>query len=287
MEILIRIDWISCTDKKPLENKSSYHPSLQDGIWEECSGKNGYNIGQKHATGTRQYINYNRLDMGQHVVYSSKSLDRIKAMKNISGTDVLIHHINEGHNIARLDLAIDFLGYGAKVENFIFAFQNGYAITKLRKASVIQSLTDNGETLYIGSMKKRKNLVRIYNKGAEQGTDNDWTRVELQIMGKKATSTAMTIATSEDIKTTILGIIRSVIDFPTVSVWKSLTSDIQKIKMSSIPKTQGDTEKWIMTQVLPALARTIVLNADFWVHFKLALVDQLPLEMRKEMQETE
>lgn len=269
MEIMIRIDWISITDKKPEKIKSSAHPSLQDRHWIECPGKNGYNVGQKHATGVREYVNYNRDDMGKHIVYSSKALDRIKDSMNISASDILIHHINEGHNVARLDLAVDFIGYGVVVEDFIFAFKNGYAKTKLRKASVIESLTDSGQTLYIGSMKKRKNLVRIYNKGCQTGTHDDWVRVELQIMGKKATSTALEIATSEHIKESIIAIIKGVANFPTVSAWNSLVTDINEIKMSTIPKEQGDTEKWLMKQVAPAMARTLVLNIDFWIQFKM------------------
>ena len=46
--------------------------------------------------------------------------------------------------------------------------------------------------------------------------------------------------------------------------------------MTAIPKTQGDTEKWLMKQVVPALARTIVLNLEFWIQFQLALKDELP-----------
>lgn len=275
MEILIRIDWISVTDKKPSEFKGSSHPSLQDANWEECNGKNGYNIGQKHVTGVREYKNYSRNDMGCHIVYSSKALDRIKNMRNIGGTDVLLHHIKSGHNIARLDLAIDFVGYGLAVDDFVFAFNNGFVKTKLRKASVIQSLTGGGSTLYIGSMKKRKNLVRVYDKGAEQGISANWVRVELQVMGKKATSTGKTIAMSENIKETIIGLILGVIDFPTISAWKQLTEDTSEIKMSTIPKEQGDTERWIMKQVVPAMRRTIVLNADFWVQFQMAVMADL------------
>lgn len=278
MEILIRIDWISVTNKKPMLTQASAHPSLLDANWQECAGKNGYNVGQKHITGVREYVNYNRSDMGRHTVYSSKSLDRIKEMKNISGTDVLIHHLNEGHSVARLDLAIDFIGYDSTVGHYVDAFKNNEVDTKLRTASIVRSLTNEGETLYLGSMKRRKNLIRVYNKGAEQGLDINWVRVELQIMGKKATSTGITISKSEDIKETIIGVIKGVADFKTVSAWNQLTNLTSSVRMSTMPKTQGDTEKWLMKQVIPALGRTIVLNIDFWIQFKFAL----DVEMEKE-----
>lgn len=273
MEISIRIDWISVTDKEQNIEKVSAHPSIFDGNWIECAGKNGYNVGAKHVTGVREYRNYSRIDMGTHIVYSSKALDRINEMNNISASDILIHHIRSGHHIARLDLAIDFIGYGVPVGQYIDAFKNGEVKTRLRNASIIKSLTTEATTLYLGSMKKRKNLVRVYNKGAEMGIDLDWIRVELQIMGKKATSTGVEIAHSEDIERTIIGVVKGVVDFGTISSWNALTNDIGKIKMSTIPKTQGDTEAWLMNQVLPALVRTCVLNLGFWVQFKMAFRD--------------
>lgn len=287
MEILVRLDWISITDKMPDENKVSAHPSLQGNDWIECAGKNGYNVGEKHATGVRSYINYTRKDMGRHTVYSSKALDRIMETKNISGTDILIHHINEGHSIARLDLAIDFIGHDLLVADFEDAWQRGLVKTKLRKASIIKSLSGDGDTLYIGSMKKRKNLIRVYDKGAESGTNTNWIRVELQIMGKKATSTALAMSKSEDITTRILEIIKGVVDFPTIAVWNLLMKDQLQAQMASIPKNQGDTERWLMSQVVPALARTIILDFEFWVQFKMAInekcqamktVDDIPFD---------
>ena len=274
MEILIRIDWISVTDKNPNWRKTSVHPSI-DGKWTDDSPRLGYTLAQKHETGVVAYKNFERPDMGRHVIYSSKTLDRIQEMYKIGGTDILIHHIKSGHNVARLDLAVDFRGYGAHVSDFVTAFKTGNVKTKLRTATIVTSLTQHrkfsGDTLYIGSMKKRKNLVRVYDKAAEQGKMGDWVRVELQIMSKKATSTAKMLTESENIKSDIIAIIRGVADFPTVECWRQLTVDIDSIKMETIPKTIGDTERWLLKQVVPALSRTIILNVDFWIKFKLAL----------------
>jgi len=278
--ISILIDWISVTDTSGTLLSMNSDRILNSGAWVECKGKNGYTLGQKHSTGTREYINLDRPDMGVHIVYSGKSLARIKETMNITAEQVLIHHIKEGHSVARLDLAIDFKGYGTPVGEYIQAFQNGEVRTKLRKATIVKSLVGDGETLYIGSMKKRKNLIRVYDKGAELGTGEDWVRVELQIMGRKATSIGADIAESERIKETILGVIKSVVDFYTLDVWNQLTSDIDKVEMVSIPKEHGDTEKWLIKQVAPALAKVIVLNWEFWIQFKMVLEEHMP-EVRK------
>ena len=274
--ITILIDWISATDLNPKYDKSSSHSALHDGNWSEAKGKNGYNLAQKHITGLVEYQNLKREDMGKHIVISGKTLQKIKDNYMLTEIDLLQYHISEGHSITRLDCAIDFKGYGLTVEEFVRAFESGNVTTKLRTATVIHSLTGAGDTLYIGSMKKRKNLVRVYDKAKELGVDGDWIRVELQIMGKKATTTGKLITRTENLESDILGIIKSVCDFKTVAVWDLLMNDQLQVKMQSEPKKLGDTEKWLIKQVIPALSRTIVLNVGFWAQFTMALQAELP-----------
>lgn len=284
MAILIHIDWISVTDKHPDPHLSSAHSILSDNGWKKTNAKNGYTLGQKHVTTVTEYKNLDRPDMGNHVIYSSKSLDRMLHMYDISGCELLQHHISEGHNVARLDLAIDFKGFGVTVGDFVDCFNRGAVKTKLRTATVISSLTGGGDTFYLGSMKKRKNLVRVYDKGKEQGTGDDWVRVELQIMGKKATSTGKIVSSSDDIESEIIGIIKGVVDFQGVSVWDLLTHDQLQVSMESESKKQGDTERWLMTQVIPALGRTVVLNIDFWIQFQIALLKKVGKEKWSEIE---
>jgi len=282
--ITILIDWISTTNKKRETLSNSTHTALLDGLWVECKGKNGYTLGQKHATGVRVYKNNDRPDMGQHTVYSGKTLSKIESDYKMRPIELLQYHMSEGHTVARLDLAIDFKGYETDVQDFVDALNNGNAVTRLRSATVVNSLTGGGQTLYIGSMKKRKNLIRIYDKGAENGTGADWVRVELQIMGKKATSTARDISDCDDFEGTVLSVIKSIVNFPTVTVWKKLMSDQLEYSMKPVSKQIGDTEKWIMKQVLPALARTIVLDIDFWVQFKYSLQMEIAPEIRDKVE---
>jgi hypothetical protein len=53
------------------------------------------------------------------------------------------------------------------------------------------------------------------------------------------------------------------------------------VKMVSIPKSLGDTEKWLIESVIPSLSRSITLDWGFWIQFQLALIDELPDEVAR------
>lgn len=276
-EIQLTIDWISATSHVQTETKEyTAHPALHDWEnWQEVAGANGYTVGGKHQSGAKVYVNYQRRDMGKHIIYSGKVLQRINKMYDVDSFEILKHHIDSGHNITRIDVAVDFVGYGVKVQDFQNAFMQGHVITRLRSASMIRSLTDNGHTFYLGSRKKRKKLVRVYDKASEQGIDGDWIRVELQLMGRPATELAMRAIRDKSITSVLIGAIIGVADFHTIPVWDLMKHDQLAIKLGSISNDKGNTQKWLLEQCLPALAKEIAIDVKFWAQFTLHLNDLL------------
>lgn len=267
------IDWISATSHKmPRQFHYVAHPALKDyDDWKVCNGANGYTHGTKHHTGVKLYINYERPDMGRHIIYSGKTIQRIREMYDVSAFDILAHHIANGHNVARIDLAIDFIETGVTVEDFKQAFEQGHITTRLRSANIVKSLTDKGYTLYIGSQVRRKKLVKIYDKGAETGTGLDWIRVEVQLMGKPATQVSKQIVTDRDVADVMLRSIKDVLDCPTIRVWNEVFSRKEPIKLQSESDIAGNTREWLDKQVFPALRREISLDAEWWIQYKLGL----------------
>lgn len=277
MAIQLIIDWISVTSHNvyPLQSYAT-HPVLHDWEnWKLCSGKNGYNEGCKHESGVSVYKNSQRPDMGYHMIYSGKTLGRIKKMYDVDAIEILAHHIDSGHNITRIDVAIDFLNTGVNVQHFVNAWDNGLVETRLRSASIVKSLTDDGYTFYVGSRKKRKKLVRIYNKGIESGTGLDWVRVELQLMGKPATQLSILMVRDPSIQNAILQAVKDVIHFPSVMVWRDAFSDTQRLKLVSESDRCGDTRKWLEKQVHPCLKREITLDVEWWIQFKMSLESKI------------
>lgn len=273
METRLTIDWISSTSHN-VKDKMQYTsiPALHDWEnWEIVNGVNGYTTGAKHESGAKIYENLQRQDMGKHIIYSGKTLQRINAMYNVNSIEVLNHHIESGHNITRIDIALDFINYELNVSDFQWAFMQGKVATRLRKASVIQSLTDTGHTLYIGSRKKRKKLVRVYDKGAEMGWDYPCIRVEVQLMGKPATTVAIEAVRSGKLAQTLLGAMKNVVDFKTIPAWSNAMEQGVRVDVGTESDKLGDTLAWLEGSVRSSLIKHALLDLEWWVQYKLDL----------------
>lgn len=277
MNTKLLIDWISATNHRS-ETHLQYtaHPAIHDWEhWKMTNGANGYTIGAKHDTGAKVYVNMERADMGRHVIYSGKTLERINTMYDINSMDVLKYHVDAGHNIARLDIAIDFLGTDITVDDFQNAFIRGESITKLRKASVIKSLTDRGHTFYIGSRKKRKKLIRIYDKSAEQNWDFPCIRVELQLMGKPATKVSIDAVRGKTLKSVLLGAVKDVIHFPLIQPWVRVMENAEEINIGTQFESDGDTLNWLNNAVRKSIIKYALLDMQWWTQYKLDIDTQV------------
>lgn len=269
------IDWISATRKKTLEQYQmgyTAHPSLHDWEnWEDDIAKLGYTSGSRHATGVRVYANDKRQDMGYHIVYSGEALRRVEDYAQILPHEILLYHVTQQHSIARLDIAIDFINTGLRVQDFINCYKRGDVQTRIKTVNVTQSLSSEGATLYIGSMKKRKKLIRIYNKAAEQNLSGDWTRLEAQIMGKPATKISKELCEGDDFKSVAIGAIKAIADYNGIPQWDEISRNVDVIDIGSISSEKGDTRKWLIDQCVPALAKELGLDSGFLDEFNEAL----------------
>lgn len=279
---LLSIDWISCTRKKQTHRPTyTAHPSLHDWEnWAECSALHGYTSGGKHTTGVRVFHSDKRVDMGYHIQYSGSALRRVEEYNGTTAMDVLDHHVDEKHHFSRLDIALDMINTGVVVDYFENAFLQQKAITRIKTAAKTQSLTHEGHTFYIGSQKRKKKLVRVYDKAAEQGLKGDWVRVETQIMGIPATVAAKTIHDSQSKQTAMAGVMKDICDFPTIVQWSEVMENIQAVEIGSISSEKGDTRKWLIEQCVPALAKELTLDSSFWGEFCDALKNHMPMDQK-------
>lgn len=238
-------------------------------MWNHAEGRLGYEIGAKHTIGVVALTSLKRQDMGIHTIYSGKSLGRLEEMYGDNGIDVLKYHVGVGHNIARLDVALDFVNHGISVETFVQSWYANNCKTTLKSANIVKSLDSDDYTLYIGSQKRRKKLVRVYNKAAELGISGNWVRVEAQIMGKPATTAGIELSHSSDTRKAMLSVLRGIVDFTDVKVWNKVFEDVESVKVGSQSTQKGDTRDWLINQVIPSLAKEIVLDSAFWVQFNM------------------
>jgi hypothetical protein len=268
-QIMLDIDYASIT-KKHESPTGSVHPDLMDWEnWAEASGKNHYSTGARHVTGVQTFTHETRRDMGINTVYSGGALRKIKKEYSIPSIDIVKHHSDAGHNFTRLDLCIDFIDTGVKVDEFRQAFLNGECFTALKEGQIFKSDTGPGETYYIGSLKARKKLVRIYDKGAERNMDADvdWIRVEYEIHQAPAVAAAAKLSASHDLRSTILSICAGIADFPTITIFKDLMEGIVPVKIGSISSEKGKTREWLLDPVVKSLGREIIKEPVFLNEF--------------------
>lgn len=264
----LSIDWISVTSKRDVFDGYTAHPSLHDWEnWDYCTGVNGYTSGSKHATGVRTYSNENREDMGKHTVYSGSALKRVEEYSGCDPYEILRYHDGVRDNFSRVDFAVDFINKNVSVKDFEDELMAGRVSTRIKTVTKTESLSGDGYTLYLGSMKSKKKLVRVYNKASEQGMSGDWVRVETQIMGKPATEAVRLLCGASDVGGTFVGICNDVADWSSVGVWEELSENAKDAHIGSVSSEKGDTRQWLVNQCIPALAREVMLDSGFWVKF--------------------
>jgi hypothetical protein len=258
------IDWISVT------HKGLGSAPMPDSLPKESvssTGHNGYTSAKKYLTGVVEMLNPQRPDMGIHVIYSGKVLDTIQARYGVTRDEILRFHTTLAGRIARIDFAIDIRGYNLNLNTLWEQLEQGQAITKSSHTRT-QSGYDKGDTVYVGSRKTRKKLLRAYDKAKETGDFvSDYKRVELECRQDVARNATALYQDNNYQTDTILAMVRSFCDFPLCDIWSSiLTVNAEKIPVGD--KSIGNTEKWLLEQVAPAFARALVSNPDFYEVFK-------------------
>lgn len=272
--IIAGIDWLSVTDTI---GTTPTHYSIE-GIdnWKQINGRLGYDKGLKHVTGVTRLSSSTRRDMGVHSIYTGKAMKRIEKDMKVTPMELLKHHLANHDNVARIDFSLDFINCGIVVNDFVDAWYAGNVITRAKSATYVKSITHAGSTFYVGSQKKRKKLLRVYDKGAEQGmSDVDWLRVELQIMGKPATTAGKGLVSSVDKPTYIAQAIAGYADFRTILPFQRAKNGDETIEIGSISSNKGDTRDWLENSVIPSLAREIVADSEYWVQFCLKLDSEI------------
>lgn len=258
METSAHIDWISVTHKK----HGNYLPEGIPTTHKATNGHNGYTQAREYTSGVLEMLNPERYDMGIHFIYSGKVLDNLERNHGITRDDILRIHTTTQGRLSRIDFAVDIIDSGFSIDTVWDMLENE-CVDTLASHSRIQKGKDRGYTVTVGSTKKRKKLVRIYDKAKEQ---KDWTqdfkRVELSLYGKSAVNGAKLYQDDNYSTDIVTGMIRKFCDFPEYPLWTEIFSGTPtKIPVGT--HLEGQTETWLKTSVAPALARVLTDNPEF------------------------
>ena len=280
MQVSTCIDWISATIMAhgyEIGNRTGLIRFIQHSLpkplaemnWTTTKAYNGYNIGMRSETGVLVFGHNERMDMGIHVIMNGST---IRANSDY-GYDIfewleyiLIHDIR----IGRIDYAVDAINSFIEITDLANDIENNRHTSKARSAEYRDDKIRGGKTQYVGSTKNRTKLFRAYEKDVQMNQDIDWKRFEIELHGRPAKTSAVMAQYSPNFAKTVQGIIIGFIDFPENKVWRKIMSD-DAIKIAMPAKEVGNTKKWLLESVAPALARELDLNESFMYEFMLAV----------------
>lgn len=196
-----KIDWLTLTYKHrvassdPITTRSQLiqfmcwqvgHIGVDASEYEEVRGDGFYDV---HLWFPKSEVrvsgSFSLETQGIRAVFSGKALPTA-----LYGLRVLQSAIENDWKPTRIDIALDTFNFGVTVEDWYNEVYEANSGNKQRSIDFKHSRS--GDTLTIGSRHSEK-YMRIYDKAAQQGLDNDWVRLEVETKGSIAIQLAAKI----------------------------------------------------------------------------------------------
>lgn len=260
MEVSTSIDFITYSIKH------EYDRAIPDYIYTPEAKKihpiNGYTFGSEHNYGVRVFVAPHRPDMGEFVLLSGKSLEKMRR-DGICSYRFADDAKEVGCKFTRVDLAIDIKDGPFTVSDCLRWHKEQRSKTRLRGRTYYESVCPDGrlgDTLYVGNRSSKSGFVRIYDKAAEQKTKDGipWVRVEAQFKVRKAQSVINRLWSCSDKAKETLGIVNAFASFED-DRWDKVFEG-QKIKIRDTRVNTGEEKRrdWLLTDVSSAIAKMIL-----------------------------
>lgn len=157
-----------------------------------------------------------------------------------------------GVTVTRLDFAADIKGAGAKPQDIEDAWMRGEVKTQARRMRPVEEFNKRGEpqgkTVYIGSRTSAAYL-RVYDKGAENGAEKDWCRVEIETKQPLASILCQEMGRN-GIGPAGCAVVDKFCSIPSLDWYTDLLSGAGEADFT-IGRKVTDWEKWIKAVALP------------------------------------
>lgn len=256
----ITIDWLALNFKEwtiEAENFMRTYARVSD--TQATTPRFGYSQATMDSHGTVIMWNTDRDDMGHHVIFSGSALRNIFINSTVQPQALLRACVDAGGNISRLDLAKDCTETQIDFEAIYQSLEQGHNRGTARTYGRITG-NDGGYTIYIGSRQSER-FIRLYNKSAQLGiTDDYWARLECECKGKVACAVALSLCKTTDWQAVFDGVVLGAVSLPLQASWQSFfTLGLLPIGLPKMEKIT-DREKWIETQVTPAVTKHYIDN---------------------------
>jgi len=258
-----KLHWIEGTFKS---RTAINVPSILTQERTETRPLNGYSVGTVYADGRRLDVHPGRIEMGSHLTWNGTACDNCP----MDCIELVAYLQAANFTFTRLDMAIDAFGFKLKPKHATRELKYGRCKTRAKDSDRRDDPRQVGYTQYVGKMSSEI-FLRIYDKAAEMGTDEDHTRIELVARRGRANKAAREIVRGTDFRSLVV----AYADFPSWREWRRVMASTP-VKLPS-ERTQTNTERWLMDQCAPSLARVVFLTGDteFYERFKDEVTRQL------------
>lgn len=272
----ITIDWLQFTslDHNYLTNIIDVLRLDHSQFIELPKGKLGYK--KQVALGDIYVLYDGKENMGTHTIISGKGCRQYEEKEPLIE---LIKRLNENEiKCTRIDLAIDDMeGKTIQIDKITDDLRKGNVVSKWKTSTELIKRELNsgeiiGQTINIGS-RQSETFLRIYNKSLEQRIEGSWSRMELEVKGRKAEN-LQSIMTVENVGQLIKKIINNYIRivkpgndtnksrWKTKEYWLNIIETTEKVKLSSKKEdaTVDELKKWVESQIAPTLATIVITD---------------------------
>lgn len=260
-----RVDWIEGTFKR---FTTVLLPPILSQKYVPCRAFNGYTVGSKYDDGRTLFVNPDRPEMGTHLKWDGSAC----GMCPIDPLELVRSLIDAKFSFTRLDLALDFINCNLDPSRATEEINNGNCKTRAKVCPYWGTAGSDGYTQYVGK-KASEIYLRIYDKAAEMGVQQDHARVELVVRHERADKAAREIVRNPDFRRLVV----SFADFPEWHEWASALS-VHPCKLPAERKTSG-TKLWLLHSAASALAKQMILDGND--KFKEQFLDQVDYVYRQ------
>lgn len=260
MTLTITLDWLAFTFKEDSQDVGTWlhtFASNQEAI--PIAPTNGYGTAYRTRHKVDVMWNIDRPEMGYHVIITGTAIRNICEHMELDQKALVESVVNAGASITRLDLAKDLKGHNLSLDEIYQEMEAGKRTGTARKIAQIHS-NNGGNTIYVGSRQSEK-FIRIYDKNAEQGRTGElWYRFELEAKGQVARTLVHILLDGTGWDSAFDTVTRYMVDLPNNRQWQLFYStDTAEVGFPKIEKS-SDREKWIDTQVTPAVVKHYMNN---------------------------
>lgn len=258
-----KVDWIAGTFRDRKAHELALNLTQN---YVQCKGYLNYSDGTLYEDGRKRYTAPDHPEWGVHMVWSGTACSNCP----VDPIHLICALICANFSFTRIDLAIDIKNANLLPSRATEEIKNGRIKTRAKECPAWYDAAGTGYTQYVGK-KSSEIYLKLYDKAAELGTNEDHTRVELTVRSDRADKAARQAILRRDFR----GMVVSFADFPEWDEWNKAMATTP-IKLPSERKETA-TRKWLIEQCVPALAREIMLEngSDFYERFKAATMIKL------------